>query len=49
MHIPDGVLPIWLWMAGYLVTLALVVTAVRRVRWQDRKGVLAAVMVAALP
>jgi len=49
IHIPDGVLPIWLWMTGYLVTLALVAIGVRRVRGQERKGVLAAVMVAALP
>jgi cobalt/nickel transport system permease protein len=48
IHIPDGVLPIWLWMAGYVVTLALVALAVRRVRDQERKGVLAAVMVAVM-
>jgi ABC-type Co2+ transport system permease subunit len=49
IHIPDGVLPIWLWIAGYVLALALVAMTVRRVRGQERKGVLAAVMVAALP
>jgi len=48
IHIPDGVLPVWLWTAGYVVTLALVALAVRRVRGQERKGVLAAVMVAVM-
>jgi ABC-type Co2+ transport system permease subunit len=45
IHIPDGVLPVWLWMAGYVVTLALVALGVLRVRGQERKGVLAAAMV----
>ena len=48
IHIPDVVLPIWLWIAGYVLTLALVALAVRTVRGQERKGVLPAVMVAAL-
>jgi cobalt/nickel transport system permease protein len=48
IHIPDGVLPIWLWIAGYVLALALVALAVRRVRGQERKGVLAAVMVAVM-
>jgi cobalt/nickel transport system permease protein len=48
IHIPDGVLPVWLWMAGYVVALALVALAVRRVRGQERKGVLAAAMVAVM-
>jgi cobalt/nickel transport system permease protein len=48
IHIPDGVLPVWLWMAGYVVTLALVALAIQRVRGQERKGVLAAVMVAVM-
>ncbi len=49
IHIPDVVLPIWLWIAGYVLTLALVALAVRTVRGQERKGVLPAVMVDALP
>jgi len=48
IHIPDGVLPVWLWTAGYVVILALVALAVRTVRGQERKGVLAAVMVAVM-
>ena len=48
IHIPDGVLPFWLWMAGYFVALVLVALAVRKVRGQERKGVLAAAMVAVM-
>jgi ABC-type Co2+ transport system permease subunit len=45
IHIPDGVLPVWLWMPLYVVTLALVALGVLRVRDEERKGVLAAAMV----
>lgn len=48
IHIPDGVLPVWLWMAGYFVALVLVALAVRKVRGQERRGVLAAAMVAVM-
>ena len=48
IHIPDGVLPIWLWSAGYAILLSLVALAIRKVRGQERRGVLAAVMVAVM-
>jgi hypothetical protein len=49
IHTPDGVL-LYLVLGGWIsVALALVAIAVRRVRGQDRKGVLAAAMVDALP
>ena len=48
IHIPDGVLPVWIWAAGYVVTLALVALTIRRIRQQERKGILAAVMVAVM-
>ena len=45
IHIPDGVLPVWLWATGYLITLVLVALAIRRIRGQERKSIMAAVMV----
>lgn len=30
IHIPDGVLPVWLWLGGWLLALALVAVAARR-------------------
>ena len=48
IHIPDGVLPIWLWVLGYIVSITLVAFAIRKVRGQERKGILAAVMVAVM-
>lgn len=48
IHIPDGVLPIWLWATGYLITLALAALAIKRIRGQERKSIMAAVMVAVM-
>jgi cobalt/nickel transport system permease protein len=48
IHIPDGVLPVWLWVLGYIVSIILVTFAIRRVRGEERKGILAAVMVAVM-
>lgn len=53
LHLPDGVLPIWLWLAGLVVALALLVRASRqarsanpqRIAWQ---GALGALMLAAM-
>lgn len=48
VHIPDGVLPVWLWVAGYVVSLALAALAISRIRGQERKGIMAAVTVAVM-
>ena len=48
IHIPDGVLPIWLWATGYLITLPLAALAIKRIRGQERKSIMAAVMVAVM-
>ena len=50
MHIPipDGVLPIWLWATGYLISLILVAYAIRRVRGEEGKSTISAVMVAVM-
>lgn len=51
IHLPDGVLPTWLWLSGYLVTVLLLAVALRRLRDMDaaRKvpllGVTAAAMI----
>jgi cobalt/nickel transport system permease protein len=38
IHIPDGVLPVWLWLGGYLVTLALVAVLSRGLRGDRLQG-----------
>lgn len=53
LHLPDGVLPLWLWLGGLVVALALLVRASRqarsanpqRIAWQ---GALGALMLAAM-
>lgn len=35
IHIPDGVLPVWLWLGGYLLTLAVITTLSRGLRRLD--------------
>ena len=50
MHIPDGILPIWLWLAGFLVMSLVLAFSFYRVRGMDTKkkvpllGALSAVM-----
>ena len=50
MHIPDGILPVWLWVSGLLVMTAVLAFCLYRLRGMDRKrkipllGVLSAVM-----
>ncbi len=54
MHIPDGVLPVWLWMTGFIVMALALGLSLYRVRAMDRKkkvpllGALAAVMLVAM-
>ncbi len=54
MHIPDGVLPVWLWGAGYLLTAVLLAVCLYRLRGMDAKkkipllGALAAAMLVAM-
>jgi ABC-type Co2+ transport system permease subunit len=53
LHFPDGVLPLWLWLGGLVVALALLIRASRqaraanpqRIAWQ---GALGALMLAAM-
>ena len=37
LHIPDGVLPVWLWLAGWVLTAALVWLASRRLKTTDAR------------
>ena len=54
MHIPDGILPVWLWVSGFLVMAAVLAFCLYRLRGMDRKkkipllGVLSAVMLVAM-
>src|SRR5512139_4286243 len=54
MHIPDGILPVWLWVSGFLVMAAVLWICLYRLRGMDRKkkipllGVLSAVMLVAM-
>jgi cobalt/nickel transport system permease protein len=54
MHIPDGILPVWLWVSGFLVMAAVLAVCLYRLRSMDRKkkipllGVLSAVMLVAM-
>jgi len=54
MHIPDGILPVWLWVSGFLVMAAVLAICLFRLRSMDRKkkipllGVLSAVMLVAM-
>jgi len=35
MHIPDGILPVWLWLAGFLIMTLAIGISVHRVRRED--------------
>lgn len=50
LHIPDGVLPVWLWVAGWLVTLALLWRTGRHATPQTiaYQGALGGLMLAAM-
>ncbi len=46
IHIPDGVLPIWLWVSGYLITIIFLAIALHKVKKEVKKIPLAAMLVA---
>jgi len=46
IHIPDGVLPLWLWILGYAIVIVFLFAAVRKVRGEEKRGVYAATMAA---
>ena len=54
MHIPDGILPVWLWVSGLFAAAAVLSICLYRLRGMDRKkkvpllGVLSAVMLVAM-
>jgi len=54
MHIPDGILPVWLWVSGFLIMACLLAVSLYRLRGMDMKkkipllGVLSAVMLVAM-
>jgi cobalt/nickel transport system permease protein len=54
MHIPDGILPFWLWMGGYAVLAAVLALCLFRLRGMDRRreipllGALSAAMLVAM-
>ena len=54
MHIPDGILPVWLWVSGFLIMACLLAISLYRLRGMDMKkkipllGVLSAVMLVAM-
>jgi cobalt/nickel transport system permease protein len=54
MHIPDGILPFWLWASGFLVMSAVLAVSLYRLRGTDRRrnipllGALAAAMLVAM-
>lgn len=54
IHIPDGILPIWLWVSGFLLMSVFLALSLFRLRSQDTKksipllGALAAVMLVAM-
>lgn len=54
IHIPDGVLPLWLWAGGYVIALAVIALAVFFTRKRDMRrlipllGIMSAVMMVAM-
>ena len=54
MHIPDGILPFWLWAGGFVLLAVLLAFSLYRLRSMDRKkqipllGAIAAVMLVAM-
>ena len=37
MHIPDGVLPVWLWLSGFLLMVLVLAFSLYRLRGMDRR------------
>jgi cobalt/nickel transport system permease protein len=54
MHVPDGILPLWLWVSGYLLTAVFLALSIYRLRAMDRRknipllGAVAAAMLVAM-
>lgn len=54
MHIPDGILPLWLWISGFLAAAVLLAVVLFRLRNMDRKrqipllGAMAAAMLVSM-
>lgn len=54
MHIPDGILPVWLWVSGYIITVIALTVSLRRLKGMDVKkkvpllGALGAAMLVAM-
>ncbi len=54
LHIPDGILPLWLWLSGWIIALALLRIASARLRTTDARravpliGVVSAMMLVAM-
>ncbi len=48
IHVPDGVLPVWLWSLGYLLLSFFLSISLRKVRGDEKRGIYAAAMSAAM-
>jgi len=48
IHVPDGILPVWLWAAGYITVAVFLSIAVKKVRGDERRGIHAAAMSAVM-
>ena len=54
LHVPDGILPVWLWVSGMVLMAALLAVALYRLRGMDRRrnvpllGAVAAAMLVAM-
>ena len=46
IHVPDGVLPFWLWVLGYIAVIILLSVAIKKVRGEEKRGIHAAAMAA---
>jgi len=46
IHIPDGILPTWLWMGGYLISIVLLLIDLRKVGKETRRIPLVGMMIA---
>jgi len=48
IHVPDGVLPVWLWSLGYLLLAFFLFISLRKVRGDEKRGIYSAAMSAAM-
>jgi len=54
LHIPDGILPVWLWISGLVLMMLVLAACIYRLRGMDRRikvpllGVLSAAMLVAM-